>query len=210
VARRGEDVIRYAFPKVPPDSDLLHPYLAAGAAVAWQWQGREALHAGVFATDSGAVLLFGAKEAGKSTTLAWLAEDLGVTVMADDLAVIDRDQVLAGPRTIDLRAVTAALADERHAQVRNGQRTRMSLPPAPVSQPVIGSVILGWGERLTMTRVPPADRLAVLAARRMFQTLEPDSRSLLGLAAKPMFALARPRVVNGLAEVSDALLDPFF
>ncbi len=203
LARRGEDVIRYGFPRIPGDDDLLHPYLAPGAALAWQWRGREALHAGAFATDSGAVLLFGAKESGKSTTLAWLVEHFGVTVMADDLAVIDRDRVLAGPRTIDLRAAAAARANERQVQVRDGQRARLSLPPAPASQPVIGCVVLGWGERLTITRVPPSERIAVLAAHRTYRRLDAESRSLLDLAARPMFAFARPRVVDSLPETSE-------
>jgi hypothetical protein len=208
LARRSENLIRYALPNIPSDPDLLHPYLAPGAALTWQWEGREALHAGVFATEAGAVLLSGRKEAGKSTTLAWLAETHGVTVIADDLAVIDNGRVLAGPRTIDLRSGPVAGPTERHPRVRDGQRLRMTLPPAPAPQAVIGSVILGWGPQLALTRVPPAERIAMLAAQRYFR-LEPDSRALLELAAQPMFTLIRPRAFSAVAEAGSALMRQF-
>ncbi|HEX6596847.1 MAG TPA: hypothetical protein VF045_07925, partial [Acidimicrobiales bacterium] len=100
--RHGSLEAHYVLPSVPPDADLLHPYLAPAAALVWRWGGHEALHAGAFAGRAGAVLLLGAKAAGKSTTLAWLA-DAGVPVLSDDLAVIDGAEVLAGPRSIDLR-----------------------------------------------------------------------------------------------------------
>jgi hypothetical protein len=209
VARRGEGVIRYTLPEVPSDADLLHPYLAPGAALAWHWEGRETLHSGVFATDAGAVLLFGDKESGKSTTLAWLAENLGVTVMADDLAVIDHDQVLAGPRTIDLRSRAIEGGEEGGARVRDGERMRISLPPAPAAAPVVASVVLAWGPRMALTPVPLRERIAVLGAQRSYPMLAPEPRTLLELAARPMLTLTRPQTLDGLAEAARALAERF-
>src|SRR5438046_10725356 len=68
-ASRDEPIVRYLLPTVPPDADLLRPYLAPGAALFAKWTGLEALHAGAFATSAGAILVLGDKESGKSTQL---------------------------------------------------------------------------------------------------------------------------------------------
>src|SRR5262245_16536866 len=94
MARRDTADVRIVLPLVPPDPDLLHPYLAPAAALVWRWRGCEAIHGGVFEGRRGAVLLLGGKEAGKSTMLAWLAAE-GFAVLADDLAVIDGYGVVA-------------------------------------------------------------------------------------------------------------------
>ena len=43
---RGHDVVSYRSSERPADTDLLHPYLAAAAALRWRWSGAEVLHAG--------------------------------------------------------------------------------------------------------------------------------------------------------------------
>ena len=58
--------------EVRPD-ELVHPYLAPAAAVIGRWHGRESIHAGAFAVDGGVWGVVGEREAGKSSTLAWLA-----------------------------------------------------------------------------------------------------------------------------------------
>jgi hypothetical protein len=205
-ARRGEGAIRYVLPAAASDADLLHPYLAAGAALAWQWQGHEALHAGVCATPAGGVLLLGEKESGKSTTLAWLARNRGTPVIADDLAIIADGRVLAGPRCIDLRADRTRDAG---AAVRNGARVRVTLPEAPSALRLAGAAILAWGDALTASPVPPRERLSILARQRTYPPLRADELALLDLAALPMFTLMRPRDPAALAAASDALLDCF-
>ncbi len=204
-ARRDEDMVRYFLPSVPSDADLLHPYLASGAALAWQWRGCETFHAGVFATPAGAVLLFGEKESGKSTTLAWLAQHRTVPVVADDLAVIASGRVLAGPRSIDLRTAPSWPGVE----VRRGERIRVGLPDAPSPLRPAGAVMLAWGDEVTFAAVPARQRLSMLAGQRSYPTLGGNGVALLDLAAAPMFTVVRPRDPSALAAVSDALLDRF-
>lgn len=207
--RRGEGTVRFWFPTAPTADDLLHPYLAPAAALAQLWQGREAFHAGAFATRNGAVLLLGGKEAGKSTTLAWLAMQHRMPVMADDLAVITEGSVLAGPRCIDLRAdAEIASATVGHARpVREQGRRRMVLPAAPDAVPLAATVVLGWGNRVAIERVPVSARLRLLVSQRMFHAqLAPRPLDLLGLLAVPMWSLTRARGEVGLAAGVKALL----
>ncbi len=105
--RRPEGLVRYFLPVVPADPDLLHPYVAP--APPWRGNGGVARRCarGVFATPPGAVLLFGQKGSGKSTTQAWLAQHRAVAVIADDLSVIADGRVMPGPRCIDLRTTPA-------------------------------------------------------------------------------------------------------
>src|ERR1051325_4227399 len=88
--RRDDERAVFSFPELPPDEDLLHPYLAPAAALAHLWAGREALHGGAFATSAGAVALFADNEGGKSTTLAWLPTQHRLPVISDDLVVLRR------------------------------------------------------------------------------------------------------------------------
>ncbi|MFZ0041470.1 MAG: hypothetical protein WAK93_09200 [Solirubrobacteraceae bacterium] len=210
--RRGEGTVRFWFPTVPTADDLLHPYLAPAAALVQLWQGREAFHAGAFATRNGAVLLLGGKEAGKSTTLAWLATQHGMPVLADDLAVITEESVLAGPRCIDLRA-DAEIASATIGQgrpVREQGRRRMMLPRAPDAVSLAATVVLGWGNRVAIERVPLSARLRLLVSQRMFHAqLAPRPLDLLGVLAAPMWSLTRARGEAGLAAGVEALLSHF-
>lgn len=205
-ATRGEGTVRFSLPAVPPDADLLHPYLAPAAALTWQWDGHEALHAGAIAVGSGAILVIGEKESGKSTTLAWLAQTPGVTVVCDDLAVLRGDSVLAGPRSIDLRPGPSELTG---VPVRDGERLRVDLPPAPLAVPVAGSVVLRWGPALAMEPVPAAERIRMLGDERSYYRLQGDPAAILHLAGKPMFTLVRPREASILPAATQALLERF-
>ncbi len=207
-ATRSEPGAHYFLDNRPSDEDLLHPYLAPAAALFWQWAGREAIHAGVFATPRGAVLVLGDKEAGKSTTLGWLATEGGVTVLADDLAVMDGTQVLAGPRSIDLRP-TEGVPTPPHHVVRDGGRHRIRLPAAPPSLPLAGVVTLAWGTTLEFTPVPFGDRLALIAQQRTFPGLTPGAVSMLELGSVPMIRASRPRDLDGLERFALALADYF-
>jgi hypothetical protein len=209
-ARNGEHAVRFSVPELPPDAELLHPYLAPAAALVWQWAGQEALHGGAVKVAAGVVLVFGAKEAGKSTLLAWLARELGLPVLADDLAVIENGSVLAGPRSIDLREpVDAETSGRGGVAVRGGARTRVHLPPAELSAPVAGSVLLRWDSRVAIEAVPPAERIALLAAQRTYPPLLGDPTALLELASHPMFLLTRPRGLAGLETMARGLIERF-
>ena len=202
-ARRGTGVATYTLAAVPPDEDLLHPYLAPAAALVWRWAGREALHAGVFTAGGGAVLVVGGKEAGKSTTLAWLAGTAGAAVLADDLAVLEGDQVQAGPRTLDLRSA------DGERTVRGGDRSRVTLGSVPPALPLAGIAVLDWGERFALTSVPMEDRPAVIGAHRMFPGLPVDPEALLELLAVPIVRMTRPPDPTRVAEAGATLLHAF-
>jgi hypothetical protein len=192
----------------PPDEDLLHPYLAPAAALFWQWSGREAIHAGVFEVAGGAVLMLGDKEAGKSTTLAWLATQGGTAVLSDDLAVLDGREVLVGPRSIDLR-VEGALPDVSEHLVRSGERHRVRLPAAPPALPLAGSVVLDWGPGPELEPVGFAARMELIARQRTFPTVAANPTALLELASVPMVRASRLRDPAGLAPFCRRLVDHF-
>jgi hypothetical protein len=207
--RRGADRVSFSLPEMPSVEDLVHPYLAPAAALAQLWQGHEAYHAGAFAVATGAVLVLGGKEDGKSTTLAWIARSHRLPVIADDLAVIVDGSVLAGPRCIDVRANSeidpAALGGER--VVRGEERRRVTLPPAPPALPVAAVVCLAWGERPALEHRPVAGRLPTLLAQRMFRAqVQPDPLAVLDLAGLPMLTLTRPRGERGLRDGVELLL----
>lgn len=201
IARRGSAEVRLILPAVPPDPDLLHPYLAPAAALIWRWGGREALHAGVFAGGDGAVLLLGDKEAGKSTTLAWLAGE-SVTVLADDLAVFDGNRVLSGPRSIDLRFGEGV-------SVRSGERHRVTIPPAPGSLPLAGVAVLEWGDQVEVTTLALTQRWGAFTPQRSFPALGADPVMLLELVSVPAFKVVRPRTPASVAETGRALMATF-
>jgi hypothetical protein len=210
--RRGEDRAEFTFARPPDDASLLHPYLAPAAALLQIWSGAEALHAGALAAPAGAVLLLGAKATGKSTTLAWLAAERGVGVVADDLAVVVAGAVVPGPRCLDVRGSGAfdAAALPGSAPVRGGGRVRVGLDRVAGPLPVAGVVALSWGDSVRLTRVPPRERLGALLAQRMFTTRLPaDLPAILDLAALPMLRLSRPTGAAGLAGAGDALLAYF-
>jgi hypothetical protein len=206
--RRGDDRARFTFAAPPRGPDVLHPYLASAAALAQLWAGREALHAGAFATPAGAVLLLGGKEGGKSTTLAALAREHRVAVVADDLAVIERGSVLAGPRCIDLRSIGAVepRLTEGGEPVRGAGRLRLTVPAVPAVMPIAATVSLGWGTRVDLRPVEPSQRIGELLAQRMYGALLPvDHDAFLGLAALPVMKLMRPRGRHGLADAANLL-----
>lgn len=204
-ARKSDGVLRYELPEVPPASDLLHPYLAPGAALLWQWAGHEALHAGAVALGDGAVLVVGQKESGKSSILAWLAEHESITVLADDLAIVRNGEVLAGPRSIDLRTEDAIPGS---VSVRGGHRRRLTLPPGPTSLPVRGTVVLRWGEVSSLEQMGGKQRLTALAAERSYYLIDGDPATLLKLAALPMATISRPRTET-VAQSAQTLLQLF-
>ena len=201
-ARRGERAVTYDLPAVPPDEDLLHPYLAPAAALVWRWAGREALHAGAFAGPTGAIVVLGDRMAGKSTTLEWLSR-AGVSIVADDLAVIESGRVLAGPRSIDLRDSQASDL----TTVRGGDRRRATLPGAPASAPLKGVALLEWGPHAEVSSIPLEKRWATFAAHRMYPGLDVDPVSLLRLVTVPALRFVRPRSRASLEGVGQALLE---
>jgi hypothetical protein len=195
---------RFTLPLRPPDEELLHPYLAPAAALFWQWRGHEALHAGVFCVNGSAILLLGDKEAGKSTTLGWLATEGAMTVLSDDLAVVHGTSVAAGPRSIDLRPGNATTTATHHV-VRDG-RHRITLAPCPLLVPLAGVACLAWSDTLSLSPVHLRDRMGILARQRTFPSLPADPVAMLDLCSLPMITASRPKDLAALPAFAQALV----
>jgi hypothetical protein len=188
--------------------ELAHPYLAPIASAHAYWMGWLPFHAGCVAVDGTAWGVIGEREAGKSTLLAALALR-GVPVVADDLAVVDRHSVFAGPRTLDLRREAA----DRFGVGRDlgvvglRERWRFDLDPVPLETPLGGWVFPTWGDTIEVNRTAPAERLRRLAPGRSVLNPDIDAAALMRLAAFPSFDFRRPKSWNQLDDGLDALLD---
>jgi hypothetical protein len=200
---RGRAAAVFHGPPLTPDL-LAHPYLSPVATAYSRWAGREAFHAGAFASAGRAWAVLGARTAGKSTLLAALASR-GVTVLNDDIVVTDGTTVFSGPRCVDLREVPPlpglALRTARH-----GTRHRLHLPERPEQVPLGGWVFLGWGEDLGVEQVPAPRLLAELAARRAWRHLDSRAELLLDLASAPAWTLRRPQRWEQLDASLDLLI----
>ncbi len=193
----------------PPDGNLVHPHFAGVAAVASRWLGRESFHAGAVVVDGGAWALLGDREAGKSSTLAWLARE-GHPIVSDDLLVIDGPNVLAGPRSLDLRESAARRLDAGVALGRVGLRDRWRIQLDPVHPAVAlrGWIVLTWRDgEPELVPVRGAERLRAIAAHRAVQMLPSDPAVLVELSALPCYELRRPREWASLGDAARVLVD---
>jgi len=192
VDRDAREAVLYSDRRVP-SAQLAHPFLSVPGIAFAYWRGADPMHAGAFAMGGGTILVLAAKGGGKSTTMAGLAE-AGTVVVADDLAVVERGQVLAGPRLVDLRPSAARAAGlwERTRSVRG--RRRLSLPPIGDPLPLRAVVVLAWGSEIRMQSVPLAERLATAIGHRFLTGLGPGTgRVQMDLLAVPWWRLERPR-----------------
>ncbi len=193
--------------EVRPD-ELVHPYLAPAAAVIGRWHGRESIHAGAFAVDGDVWGVVGEREAGKSSTLAWLAM-AGVDVLCDDMLVIDGRTPFRGPRSIDLRADAAERFEAGEAIGVTGarERWRLRLDQAPDGQTLAGFLLLTWGDRVEVRALGASERLQRLIPQRGVR-LEPTRvEALLDLASLPAFEVSRPRSWESLPEAGKRLIE---
>lgn len=190
---------------VRPD-ELVHPYLAPAAAVIARWMGRESMHAGAFAEDGRALAVVGTREAGKSSTMAWLAQ-AGVDVLCDDMLIVDDGRPLTGPRSIDLREDAARRLGTGEAIGVTGARERWRLRLAPAAPGAVlgGWVFLAWGERVEARRLGGPERLARLAEQRALRLPPARPDALLELTSLPAWELSRPRDWGSLPEAADLL-----
>lgn len=205
---RATGVARYTVPRRLTPAELTHPMLAPAAAVAAHWAGRLSFHAGAFVTDGGVWAVVGAREAGKSSTLAWLALH-GHDVVADDVLVLDNDKALAAPRSIDLRQETADRFGVGMALgvIGTRPRWRVTLPAVPAELPFRGWIFLEWGDRIGIRRSSGAESLRRLLDALTVRTDASDPGSLLELATLPAWAVERPRDWALLDDAMHALLD---
>ena len=188
------------------DGTLLHPFLTAAAVIFAWWDGRHAFHGGAFLDPAKrAWCLLGHRASGKSSTLAGISI-AGLDVLSDDLIVIDEREVLAGPRSVDLRPDAAAALGvaARASPVRGGERLRLALPPAPAAAPLHGWLFLAWADAVSLRRIRPSEWLDRLAQHR--STSSAYSPSLLDLAGLPAWELRRPRTPGSLEPAVERLL----
>jgi len=205
---RAERRVRFRIPHPVRADELVHPYLAPAAAVIARWMGRESMHAGAFTAGGDALGIVGTREAGKSSTLAYLAAQ-GVDVLCDDMLIVDGDRPVPGPRSIDLRADAAERlgAGESIGMTGARERWRLRLGPTDGAAVLRGWVFLAWGDRVEARSLPGAERLARLAAERGLRLPPARPEALLELTSLPAWELSRPRDWASLPEAADLLLE---
>lgn len=199
----------YTLPRAVSSGALVHPHLAPAAAVAARWLGRESFHGGTVIGGGGAWALLGAKEAGKSSTLAGLAL-AGHGVLADDLLVLDGPTALAGPRAIDLREQSAYElgAGEPLGRIGLRERWRLALQPVAAEVPLHGWIVLAWGHGApTLTPIRGAARLQAIVPHRAVRLLPADPAALVQLSALPCYELRRERAWSSLAGAIELLVE---
>jgi hypothetical protein len=198
----------YHLPRRIEAGALVHPYLAPVVLIASRWLGRESFHAGAFVAAGGVWALLGDKEAGKSTTLAWLAAQ-GQAVVCDDALILDHETAFAGPRTIDLRAQSAQRLGigEPLGTVGVRERWRVPLEPVPAELPFRGWVSLEWADEVAVEPLRGAARLPALIPHRGVRIEPPRPAALVEYAALPHLVLRRPHEWGSLREGAERLLD---
>jgi len=194
---------------VAPDW-LVHPALAFVASVFAGWLGHCRLHAGAFVAGGGAWAVVGGHEAGKSSTLGWLAT-AGHPVLADDMLVLDGRTAFAGPQTIDLRREVAGLAPfaARGSTVRAGHRRRLAATCAPAECPLRGFFVLSWSDAVNAAvsarRLPAVDLLGVLVDN-LHPAGRADPQALFDLLDLPAYEVSRPQTLDSLPATADELV----
>lgn len=198
----------YTVPEQLSPDELVHPYLAPVAAVTAHWHGRESLHGGGIAVGSTALGIVGTRLEGKSTLLAAFAMR-GVDVVADDMLIVEDDDVFAGPRTIDLRedAARELGVGESIGVAGARARWRLRLGPTPPRLPLAGWVFPTWGERLEVRRLSASDVLPRLLGNRGIRVPPLDPSLFLQLSALPAWEVSRPRSWDAVADVVAAVVD---
>ena len=205
---RAASMSTLVLPKRPADREIVHPFLAATAAVAARWRGWHCFHAGGLVVDGGAWGVLGDKGTGKSSLLAWLARQ-GEDVLCDDVLVIDQDgAAVTGPRSLDLRGETAAWLGEGEALGVVGARARWRMPlgPTALSVPLRGWVVLAWGEPTKVEEVPPLERLPLLAENLSLRLMPTNGQTLMDLTVLPLLRLRRPRRLDAMRDGAERLL----
>ena len=185
---------------------LAHPFLGGVASLFGYWQGRESFHGGAFLAGGKAWGVVADREGGKSTTMAWMAQN-GIAVLSDDLIMLDGSLVLAGPRSIDLREEPISdLAAEELGIVGARARWRVSLGAVPAEVPLGGWFFLGWSDEASLRYLPGAERLQRLGRNRSLQLLPKDPTELVRLATMPAWEVKRPRLSGDVRHTAEQML----
>jgi hypothetical protein len=209
VRRQPELAIEWNLLRPLQEEAMVHPYLALPASMISHWLGRTCLHGGAIAVDGGAVAVVGSREAGKSSTIV-AAAAAGHHILSDDLVVIDDACVLAGPRSIDLRAETAKKYGGIELGVIGGrERWRLACPPGPASLPLAGIVRLEWADEVELVPLSATERIATLYQHRYTVPGPATPTHFLDLASLPAVEIRRPRRLDVLPEVLSLIVEFF-
>ena len=182
--------------------DLVHPFLAPAAMQFATWLGHATFHGGAFVQDGRAYGVFAARNGGKSTTLARLA-NLETSILTDDLFIVDKSgNAMAGPRCIDLRP--EAVTDQIVESVRDDDRRRLKLPQIEPAYPVSGVFVLEWGNGLSVETLTPPERVVALSRNCPAEVAR--TSAVLELASLPVWRVQRPRDISCLDDVCNRLL----
>jgi hypothetical protein len=181
-----------------PDDEMLHPWLVPTISQLAIRTGRLVLHGGVLATGGRAVAVLGDREAGKSTLMGWASATAGhLSVLADDLVVIEGDVVHAGPRCVDLRpAAATVLPSVTTVESRDGSRRRAFLPQCDPTAELAGFVLLDWAPDLSIMPVPVPLRLTTLIPHLSVGHGREGLDQALSLAHYPVWLLRRPKDIS--------------
>jgi hypothetical protein len=206
---RDPAVASFTMPRTLSDDELLHPWLVPAAATVSAWHGRRVMHGGLVGNGEKAVAIVGDKEGGKSTLLAWLAFEAGLTVMCDDLVVLEDDHVFAGPACIDLRPGSVSHLPDvvGSTLVRDGTRLRVPLPKTPAIAEFMGVIVLEWSERTAMPAVPPGERLTHVLPHALVEGIPLGVAGVLGFAQYRMWRLMRPKKWESLDTAATMVQD---
>jgi hypothetical protein len=198
---------RFATPRPLSSHELVHPFLAPAAAVMAHWYSRACVHSGAFVVAGRVWALAGGREAGKSSTLAWLALH-GHPIVTDDVLVLDGAGAYAGPRAIDLRVAAQEHLGVGRPLGRIGARSRFRFELAPIESclPFGGWVFLGWDDTPSLRRVEATALLPRLLAQRVLRIPPGTPEAWLELAALPAWELRRPRDWTRLSEALELLV----
>jgi hypothetical protein len=208
--RREPPRAAFVVPQPLPPAAIVHPLGTLPLSVLAHWRGDVTLHGGAFLHGAGAWGVCGDRSAGKSTTLALIAER-GITIVADDLLAIQGLDALAGPRCVDLRADAASRFASARSLGRVGARIRYRLPTAaaPARVPLRGIFLLEWtAETATeLTLLTPRERIALLY-KHQYSSLfrQPDGRRIMALLDLPMLRFRRPRGWDRAGDAIDRLI----
>jgi hypothetical protein len=196
----------FVTPRPLGPEELVHPYLAPVAAIVAHWNDRESVHAGAFAVGGRVWGVVGDRESGKSSTLARLALD-NATIVSDDLLILKRTKVFAGPRAIDLREEPATrLGVGTSIGVAGArERWRLRLGPVPQELELAGWIHLAWGDRVETVPLEGKERIVRLLSQRGARLPSLSPEVLLELASLPSWEVRRPQAWETLGETADRL-----
>ena len=205
---RGSRTARFSTPRLLSNDEVVHPFLAPAGAVMAEWDGRSCLHAGAFVRAGSTWAVLGEREAGKSSTLAWLALHEH-DVLTDDVLVLDGGTAFAGPRAIDLREEASLHLEAGTNLGRIGARDRFRIELRPIEPqlPFAGWVFLTWAETASVRRLRPGELVERLLRQRVLRVPPPDPDRWLELATRPAWELARPRDWSMLQAALDLLFE---